>query len=254
MKTTRREFTTLAAAAVTTNLLGLKSPIRALGNKRRRAIVFDAFAIFDPNAIKLVAEELFEEKAVKLFDLWRAKQFEYQWLHTLMGTYADFWLCAEDSLTVVAKSLDLSLTAEKRDRLMNSYLNLQTWPEVSGVLRKLKDENLSLAFLSNATNKILQSNVKNVGISDLFEQVLSTDSLKTFKPNPKAYQLAVDALGLAKEEIVFVAFAGWDAAGAKAFGYPTFWMNRASLPTEQLGFFPDASGTNLTHLISSVKN
>ena len=25
-------------------------------------------------------------------------------------------------------------------------------------------------------------------------------------------------------EIAFAAFAGWDAAGAKAFGYPTFWV------------------------------
>ena len=38
---------------------------------------------------------------------------------------------------------------------------------------------------------------------------------------------AVDAFGLPREEILFVAFAGWDVAGARWFGgsaYPTFWV------------------------------
>ena len=56
----------------------------------------------------------------------------------------------------------------------------------------------------------------------MFEQVLSSDRAKTYKPDPRAYQLGVDALQVKREEILFVAFAGWDAAGAKLFGYPTF--------------------------------
>jgi 2-haloacid dehalogenase len=54
--------------------------------------------------------------------------------------------------------------------------------------------------------------------------------------------MGVDAFKLKREEIVFAAFAGWDAFGAKAFGYPTFWVNRQNAVTEQLGIPPDASG------------
>jgi hypothetical protein len=43
-----------------------------------------------------------------------------------------------------------------------------------------------------------------------------------------AYRLGTDALALDADEILFVAFAGWDVAGAKWFGYPTFWNNRQS--------------------------
>ena len=32
---------------------------------------------------------------------------------------------------------------------------------------------------------------------------------------------------------------GWDAAGARAFGYRVAWVNRADAPTERLGFLPD---------------
>jgi 2-haloacid dehalogenase len=66
--------------------------------------------------------------------------------------------------------------------------------------------------------------------------------------------MAIDAFAMRKEEILFVAFAGWDAAGAKAFGYPTFWVNRLNSTTERLGFDPDGIGTNLDDLIAFVNS
>ena len=54
---------------------------------------------------------------------------------------------------------------------------------------------------------------------------------------------------LPREEILFAAFAGWDAAGAKSFGHPTFWVNRLGLPAERLGFEPDEAGKALDDLI-----
>ena len=54
------------------------------------------------------------------------------------------------------------------------------------------------------------------------------------------------------EAIAFAAFGGWDAAGAKAFGYPTFWVNRLGLPVEQLGVQPDGIGASLEDLVRFV--
>ena len=65
--------------------------------------------------------------------------------------------------------------------------------------------------------------------------------------------MAVEAFGLEKQEILFVAFAGWDAAGAKTFGYPTFWVNRLNLPTERLGVAPDGVGQDLNELVSFMR-
>src|SRR6185312_8837468 len=108
-------------------------------------------------------------------------------------------------------------------------------------LKKLKDSGLRLAFLSNFTPAMLAANIKVSGLGDLFEQVLSTDQARTYKPDPRAYALGVDSLKLKKEKILFVAFSGWDAAGAKSFGYPTYWMNRMNLLQEELNSTPDAT-------------
>jgi 2-haloacid dehalogenase len=65
--------------------------------------------------------------------------------------------------------------------------------------------------------------------------------------------MAIDAFQLRREEILFAAFAGWDVAGAKWFGYPTFWVNRLNLPAEELGVTPDATGRDLTDLVGFVQ-
>jgi 2-haloacid dehalogenase len=86
-------------------------------------------------------------------------------------------------------------------------------------------------------------------LEGMFHEVISTDRIKCFKPDPRAYQLGVDILGLRKQEIMFVAFAGWDVAGSKWFGYPTFWNNRQNSTAEQLGVTPDGTGASLDDVI-----
>ena len=100
--------------------------------------------------------------------------------------------------------------------------------DVVPALTALHEAGVRLAFLSNFTRAMLEAPMKNSGIEQLFTHVLSTDVAQSFKPDPRAYALALDAFGLPREEILFAPFAGWDAAGARWFGYPTFWVNRAS--------------------------
>jgi len=131
---------------------------------------------------------------------------------------------------------------------MQAYLKLKIWPDVEPALKVLRNSNFRLGFLSNLTPKMLNAGISNSGLDGMFEQVLSTDRVKAYKPDPRAYQIGLDAFGLSREEILFVAFAGWDAAGAKSFGYPTFWANRMNLPAEELGIVPDAVGRDLSDL------
>jgi 2-haloacid dehalogenase len=119
-------------------------------------------------------------------------------------------------------------------------------------LQALQARGIRLAFLSNLTPAMLNGCIQSSGLTGMFEQVLSTEAVKTFKPDARAYQLGADNLKLPASQILFVAFAGWDAAGAKTFGYPTYWVNRLGLPAEELGTLPDATGASLTDLPAFV--
>lgn len=253
MPLNRREFLNLATASIATGVLISHPLARAATNPKFKAIAFDAFPIFDPRPVFALAEQLFPGKGAELSNAWRTRQFEYQWLRALSGHYADFWQATEDALVFSGEMLKLDLTPDKRKQLMDAYLALKTWPDVPPALDSLKGAGIRLAFLSNATMQILEAGINNSRLEGIFEHVLSTDKIKTYKPNPRAYRMAIDAFGLKKEEILFVAFAGWDAAGAKSFGYTTFWVNRLSLPAERLGAMPDAVGQNLNDLVGFVK-
>lgn len=246
----RRGFVSLTLASLGSSLLEPASGMRLAAKVGRiKAIAFDAFAIFDPRPVWSLAEELFPGSGSKLSDVWRVRQFEYTWLRMISRSYVDFWEITEDALVFAARLSGLQLTTDAKDRLLRSYLQLKAWPDAERVLRALKDSEIRLALLSNLTPRMLEANIKNAGLEGFFEHVFSTGEVKTYKPDPRAYQLAIDALGLGREEIAFAAFAGWDAAGAKQFGYPTFWANRLRLPAEELGMSADGMGEDLSGLV-----
>jgi 2-haloacid dehalogenase len=243
----RRRF--LAAGAGVATLSGL-SP--AAADPKYKAIVFDAFPIFDARSVAALCESAFPGRGDELVNLWRTRQFEYAWLRALSGRYADFATVTEASLVFSAKALKLDLTDDKREHLSRAYFELQPWPDAKPALAKLKDLGLRLAILSNFTPVMLTGCIKASGFEGVFDKVLSTDLVKTYKPDVRAYQVGVDALNLPREEILFVAFAGWDAAGTKSMGYPTFWVNRLGLLPEELGATPDGSGAGLAELLAFI--
>ena len=155
----------------------------------------------------------------------------------------------EDALVFATNRLKLNMSSGNRAMLMNEWLKLKPWPDVVPALESMKGAGLRLACLSNFTRNMLAANIESAGLQELFEQYLSTDQRRTYKPDPRAYQLGLDALKVKREEVLFVAFAGWDAAGAKLFGYRTFWVNRQRLPAEELGVSPDGSGETLADLV-----
>ena len=247
---TRREFLTASARTLTgAALISAVGTTAFTRSTKTRAILFDAFPVFDPRPVAALAEELFPGKGKELSDAWRTRQFEYTWLRNSMGTYRDFFHVIDDALIFAARLLKLDLTPEKRDRLTSAYLQLRAYPDVAESLKTLRAAGIKLSFLSNFTSKMMQAGIANSGLDDFFDHLLSTDIVQVFKPAPRAYQMGIDVLKLKREEIVFAAFAGWDAVGAKQFGYPTFWVNRANQPTEELGLSPDGMGSSLADLV-----
>jgi len=246
----RREFLRRMAASG----LALKTFANEDAGFRRaiRAVAFDAFPILDPRPVFTLVDELYPERGVDLSIVWRTRQFEYTWLRTMSRRYSDFWQVTDDALVFAAKALKVELTPEKRARLMEAYLKLRCWPEVPAALHSLRNAGIHLAFLSNMTARMLEAGIRNSQLEGVFDQVLSTDRVKAYKPDPRAYQMGLDAFGLKPDQILFAAFAGWDAAGAKSFGYPTFWVNRQNQPGEELGVTLDAIGENLNDLVSFV--
>jgi 2-haloacid dehalogenase len=158
----------------------------------------------------------------------------------------------EDALVYTARAMRLDLPAETQKRLMTAYLTLKLWPDTEDALRKLRAAGVRIITIANFSPEMLRANADGAGITGLFDELLSTETNGTFKPDPRAYMLGMQRLNLKKDEIVFAAFGSWDAYGAKSFGYPTIWVNRFNLPVEELGIAPDKSVTDMKGLLEFV--
>jgi len=253
MSLNRRQLLKFMVGSAAASIIPVSASDQAVIKTKIKAIAFDGFPIFDPRPIFSLVDEFYPEKGKLLSSTWRTNQFEYQWLRALSGQYVDFWQATEDGLVFAVKKLGLKMNKQTREKIMGAYLNLRPWPDVIPALKSLKQANIRLTFLSNLTPYMLKTNIYNSGLDGYFDHVISTDIAKTYKPDPRAYQLGVDTLKLKREEIAFAAFAGWDMAGAKWFGCSTFWVNRAGFPDEELGVTPDGQGKNMNQLVKFVK-
>jgi 2-haloacid dehalogenase len=155
----RRKFLLLAAGSV---LASRSSILSAYVEPRSgfKAVAFDAFPIFDPRPVAAMAESLFPGKGPAIMNAWRTRQFEYQWLRTLSGHYADFLQATEESLLFTSKQLQLELSEYKRQQLMSAWSNLHVWPDVPEGIEALRKAGLRLSILSNMTASVLGVGLK----------------------------------------------------------------------------------------------
>ncbi len=238
-------------AGETSSATGSESP-RGAPRSKIAAICFDLFTLFDPRSVIEQATRWVPGQATELCEAWRSRQFEYAWLRVAAGQYLDFRSVTEDALVYAARGLGLSLSSEARESLVNAYSQLEPWPDTREQLSAWRHAGLELAPLANYSPVMLERLLANAGLSQAFDVQISTHVARTFKPDPRAYALGVSTLGLRREQIAFAAFGGWDAAGAKWFGFPTFWVNRLGVPREELAPPPDATGPTLAELARFV--
>jgi 2-haloacid dehalogenase len=201
-----------------------------------KALVFDAYGtLFDVHSVARRCESFWPGQGALLSQAWRAKQLEYTWLRSLMRRYRPFSEVTREALAYACESLGLALGVPQMEALMGEYQVLAAYPDARGFLGKSKGQRR--AILSNGSPDMLEPLVANCGLK--FDAVLSVDELKLYKPAPEVYELAVRKLAMPKEEIGFVSSNGWDAVGAKSFGFKVYWVNRGGAPLDRLGFVPD---------------
>jgi len=245
MKTDRREFLELVGAVAGGVALGARPALGGTSPKEVEAVGFDAFTLLDGRPVLAAAERLVPGRAMQLVETWRNRLFEYSWLRVAGRQYADFEAVSAEALAHASDALHLNLSGEARHAFLEATVQLPAWPESVSVLKQLSATGRKLAFLSNFTPRMLASVSRSSGLEGLLDS-LSTDAVRTYKPDPRAYQLAVDSFRVPRERIAFVANAGWDAAGGAWFGFPTFWINRTGAPRESVA---SPAYTTLTSLV-----
>lgn len=207
--------------------------------------VFDAYGTLldvDSAARQAATEqgmEALKENWLPIAKGWRERQLRYSWLCSMMGKYDDFWELTIRALDTTLEEHALASNDKVRARLLSLYSELSAYQEVPEVLANLKAAGHRLAVLSNASPSMLVKALDAAGISEWFDELLSVDVLKCYKPTPAVYQLIPERFDCKPSDVTFFSSNNWDVSGAGAFGFKTIWVNRTGVAWDNLPGKPD---------------
>ncbi|GAC1323750.1 MAG: haloacid dehalogenase type II [Collimonas sp.] len=208
--------------------------------KNIRGIVFDLYGtLFDVHSVAAACDDYHRGRGGEISVVWRQKQLEYTWLRSLMGDHVDFEQATRDALVFTSRQLQLPLDEAACSALCNEYLKIRPYPEVPAALARLQEMGLPLAILSNGSVNSIRSVVAASGLGLRFKHLISADDAQIFKPHHSVYKLAEQQMNWDRSELLFVSSNAWDASGARHFGYPVCWINRAGNAFDELGQSPD---------------
>ncbi len=216
-----------------------------------RAVLFDVFGtLLDVHSVGARADQLFPGQGQKLSQLWRDKQIEYTRLRTMSSRYVPFTQITEDALQFACEALRLPLDAAARGLLMHEYTQLAPFSDVVPALKRLQSADATMGVLSNGDPGLIEDALHGAQLSDYFDVLLSADQVHAYKTAPAVYELGPLTLKHPAHELLLVSSNGWDAIGAKWYGYASFWVNRSGAPLDRLGARPDGVGSTLDDAVN----
>jgi len=215
--------------------------------KNIKAIIFDAYGtLFDVNSAAEKCKNKIGEKWEPFANYWRTTQLEYTWLRSLMGRHQDFWKVTEQSLDKSMKIFQIDTSM--KDELLDLYKVLSTFPEVKETLKKLKEKNYKLAILSNGTPALLRELVSSNNLESIFDDVLSIEEVKIYKPHPNVYNIPIKKYQIEKNQFAYLSSNTWDVSAAGNFGFNAVWVNRNKNIFDNLDYKPITEINNLSDL------
>lgn len=191
-------------------------------------LAFDVYGtLIDTAGVTAALEKHAGKGAVAFSGLWREKQLEYSFRRGLMQNYRDFSVCTRDALRYTARVMKVELTEVDIDSLMAGYRTLPAFPDVPEGLEKMKGAGHRMFAFSNGLRDHVAGLLENAGVNRFFEDTVSVDDLRSFKPNPAVYGHFLRRTGVPGSEAWMISANPFDVIGALSAGMKAAWIRRS---------------------------
>ena len=171
---------------------------------------------------------------------------------SLTGSYDDFVSIGGAALEVIGRRHEVEISAADRAEIARLMVTLPPHEDEVPALRKLSDAGATIAALTNSPQATAEAQLASAGVADRFDQMLSVEAVKRYKPAPEPYRMAASALGVDVGEMWMVAAHDWDIAGAMAAGCRGALVTRPGVVPNPAYPAPDVSGDNLREVIEAI--
>ena len=222
---------------------------------RPKVLFFDVNeTLLDLTAMKTSVGEALNGRS-DLLPLWFTTMLQYSLVSTVGRQYNDFGIIGVAALQMVASNHGISLTEkEATEAILGPIRSLPAHPEVKAALEQLKTAGYHLVSFTNSSNKGVETQFKNAGLTTYFDQRLSVEDIGKFKPHTDAYQWAARKMGVQADECLLIAAHGWDIAGALWANWRAAFISRPGAQLYPLAPTPEINEENLQLVTKQLIN
>lgn len=176
----------------------------------------------------------------------------YSLVHTMAGTYKDFGEVCAATLMMVAAGNELDLSKEEAKKALKPMRSLAPHPDVKEGLTILRDKGFKMVSLTNGTNEAVKEQLENAGLSDFFDESLSIQDIKKYKPHTDVYKWAAKRIGVEPNECMLIAAHGWDITGALWADWRAAFIAREGKELYPLAPKPEINETDLIKVARKI--
>jgi 2-haloalkanoic acid dehalogenase type II len=127
------------------------------------------------------------------------------------------------------------------------WKTLSPWDDAPALLESLGKAH-RLGVVTNCSERLGREAAALLPVS--WDVIVTAESAGVYKPDPRPYRLALQALDLPAERVLFVAGSGYDLIGTARVGLDTYWHNRVGLTPPPGAPAPMAQGRTLAGVSS----
>ena len=238
-----------------------------------RAVLLDAYGTlfhYEPARMSVLFRAIVEQLNIPvdsetLLQHWRVHETAFRqsrvWLNDdgewdapppdQFTPYRDAWRRAFE-LASAELNLDPGYAPAAIGMIYDDLKGREMYRDVAPALEALRAR-VPLAIVSNADHEYLHGTITTNGLA--FDHVISSESTRVYKPHPRIFQTALDALGI--EDPSHALYVGdsprEDILGPQNLGIPAAWLNRAGDDwPAHIGDHPDYEIATLLGLVDIV--
>ncbi|WP_423190224.1 haloacid dehalogenase type II [Alkalibacterium sp. f15] len=216
-----------------------------------KTVLFDMNeTLLDLSVLKENFDKYFEDKYVLKY--WFSKLLHSSTVIGGMDDYTDFGKLAEAALESVFLESDKELTDEIKTDILGSFRKLPAHDDVAEALKVLRDHDIKVISVTNSSYEMVEEQLNNSGLIDLFDAYYSVDSVERYKPFKDIYHYVLKEEKINAAETVMVAAHDWDLFGAKKAGLNTAFIKRKKDQYNPYYLKPDISISNLVELVQEI--
>ena len=142
--------------------------------------------------------------------------------------------------------------AQATERLMDGFNHLRMHSDAAEGIAGLRENGLRVATLTNGSVAYTRELLRRHDLGDAVDLMLSVEDAPAWKPDPRAYQFALDRIGADPLRTIMIAVHPWDLFGARQAGLRTGWIDRSGSPYPDLGAAPDLAAESLPALAAML--